>query len=59
MLLKALPESIKQEVISGRNMSAVSSVFKVLKAYQPGGLAERGSLLKQLVEVRAPALVNG
>ena len=54
MLLKALPESIKQEVISGRNMSAVSIVFRVFKAYQPGGLAERGSLLKQLVEVRAP-----
>eukprot|EP00435_Cladocopium_sp_Y103_P032537 s1994_g8.t1 len=27
-LLKALPESIKQEVISGRNMSAVSIIFK-------------------------------
>ena len=49
-LLKALPESIKQEVITSRDVGSVPILFRILKTYQPGGLAERSTLLRQLVE---------
>ena len=55
LLLRALPQSLRQEVVSRRTMSAAAMVFKVLTMYQPGGPAERQSLLNYLVEPK----VNG
>ena len=40
------------ELIAQRRADSISIIFKVLKTYQPGSLAERSSLLKQLVDQR-------
>ena len=54
-LLKAVPESLRGELIAQRRADSISIIFKVLKTYQPGSLAERSSLLKQLVDQRIPS----
>ena len=44
-LLKAIPESLRSELVSQREVGSVSSiVFKVLRVYQPGGLGKRTTL---------------
>ena len=53
-LLKAVPESLRSELVSQREVGSVSIVFKVLRVYQPGGLGERTTLLKQLVDLKVP-----
>ena len=53
-LLKALPDSLRSELVAQREISSVSIVYKVLRVYQPGGLGERTTLLKQLVDLKAP-----
>eukprot|EP00913_Durusdinium_trenchii_P034611 g32381.t1 len=58
MLMEALPESLKMEILTTRATSSVQVIFKVLVRYQPGGLGERAHLLKQLVEVRVPTSVG-
>ena len=45
MLLKAVPETLREELISSRNMSTINLIFKVYCVYQPGGLRERSMLL--------------
>ena len=37
LLLRALPQGLRQEVVSRRTLSAAGMVFKVLTMYQPGG----------------------
>ena len=49
---QAVPESLRGELIAQRRADSISIIFKVLKTYQPGSLAERSSLLKQLVDQR-------
>ena len=58
MLLRALPESMRSEAISSRSTATVDILFRILKKYQPGGLAERTHVLKQLVEGKPPASVG-
>ena len=53
-LLKAIPESIRSELVSQREVGSVSIIYKILRVYQPGGLGERTTLLKQLVDQRVP-----
>ena len=48
MLMQAIPEGIRQELIAMRAMDAASILFKVYKTYQPGGLAERKQMLQHL-----------
>ena len=45
MLLRSIPETLKEEIISSRNMNTVNVLFKIFTSYQPGGLRERGMLL--------------
>ena len=54
-LLKAIPESIRAELVSQREVGSVSIIFKILRVYQPGGLGERTTLLKQLVDQKVPS----
>ena len=49
-LIKALPESLRSELVAQREVSSIGIMFKVLRVYQPGGLGERTTLLKQLVD---------
>ena len=51
-LLKALPESLRSEL---REVSSIGIMFKILRVYQPGGLGERTTLLKQLVDQKVPS----
>ena len=53
-LLKALPESLRSELVAQREVSSIGILFKVLRVYQPGGLGERTTLLKQLVDQKVP-----
>ena len=48
MLMKAIPEAARQEVISSRDMSSVNILFRLLILFQPGGLKERSMPLSFL-----------
>ena len=52
MLLSAVPETVKGELIATRQLSPQGIFFKVLKVYQPGGLHERSSTLAALTASR-------
>lgn len=53
-LLKALPESLRSELVAQREVSSIGIMFKILRVYQPGGLGERTTLLRQLVDQKVP-----
>ena len=44
LLLKAIPTRIREDIVSMRKLSTI----EMLTVYQPGGLKERGALLKYL-----------
>ena len=48
MLMQAIPQSMKQELIASRQMDATNILFRIYRTYQPGGLAERRQTLSQL-----------
>eukprot|EP00435_Cladocopium_sp_Y103_P030096 s34_g7.t1 len=50
MLLCALPEGLKSEVLASRSTQTVQILYRTYTRYQPGGLGERALLLRQLVE---------
>ena len=45
MLLRSVPDGMRDEIISSRNMCTVNVLFKIYTTYQPGGLRERSMLL--------------
>ena len=53
LLLAALPKSLKEELIASRQLNVGAVMYKVLKTFQPGGLAERSNTLNALVNVEA------
>ena len=52
LLLSVLPDQLRRDVISARNVTTVSIFFRLFVVYQPGGSAERTTLLKSLTEVK-------
>ena len=52
LLLGILPEQLRRDVISSRHVTTVSILFKLFVVFQPGGGAERTTLLKSLTEVK-------
>ena len=58
MLLAALPSDIRRAVITARQVSVVSALFKLWTVYQPGGAAERTSILRSLTEMKVGASVT-
>ena len=52
LLLSVLPDQLRRDVISARNVTTVSILFRLFVVYQPGGSAERTTLLKSLTEVK-------
>ncbi len=48
LLLTALPEAQKDEMIATQSLSPLAIVAKLMVAYQPGGLAEKGIILRAL-----------
>jgi len=55
MLLAAVPEQIRRDVVASRKMSSVEIVFTLLCKYQPGGAQERTVLLRELNENKLTA----
>ena len=49
LLLAAVPQSIRDDVVTNRWLASTSILFRVLCLFQPGGSSERSHLLAQLV----------
>ena len=49
LLLAAVPQSLRDDVVTNRWLSSASILFRVLCLFQPGGSSERSHLLSQLV----------
>ena len=49
LLLAAVPQSVRDDVVTNRWLSSASILFRVLCLFQPGGSSERSHLLSQLV----------
>ena len=58
MLLGALPDGIRRDLISGRQLSVAHILYRLHIAYQPGGGAEKTQLLKSLVEAKFTASIT-
>ena len=50
MLLASLPQNLKQDILASRVLSSVNVLFRVMVAGQPGGTAERATLLNFLTQ---------
>eukprot|EP00434_Breviolum_minutum_P006947 symbB.v1.2.006133.t1/scaffold365.1/size219215/8 len=48
MLLMAIPEGQREELISSKKLTALKIICYLLTVYQPGGLAEKELILRQL-----------
>ena len=48
MLLKAVPEAQKEELVAGKNLSAFAIMAHLQILYQPGGLGEKEMVLRNL-----------
>ena len=49
LLLAAVPQSVRDDVVTNRWLSSTSILFRVMCLFQPGGSTERAHLLSQLV----------
>ena len=58
MLLAAVPDPIRRELISSRKLQSVEILYALLCRFQPGGVHEKTSLLKDLMENRLGANAN-
>lgn len=52
VLMPALTEEVRLDIITNRHMWPAAILFKVMKTYQPGGWAERAGLLADLTETK-------
>ena len=51
LLLRAIPEEIKKELISSRDISSTAVLCRLLVTYQPGGPGERTLILRKLTDL--------
>jgi hypothetical protein len=51
LLLRAIPKAISDEIVTQRLMSVEDILFYILKRYQPGGVAEKSTLLQSVEKV--------
>ena len=58
MLLAAIPDQIRRELISSRKLQSTEILYTLLCRFQPGGVHEKTSLLKDLTENRLGANAN-
>ena len=52
MLLQALPEKLRLELVSARKLTTPQIMFRLYCLYQPGGQAERTDLLRMLSDFK-------
>ena len=50
MILESLPSRIKDELVVTKALTSTNAVFRILLAFQPGGLGERQRLISNLQE---------
>ena len=55
LLLAALPEALKQELVAARQLHSAAILLRVLKTYQPGGQAEKASTLAAVTQTSPAA----
>ena len=48
MLMAAIPQGVREEVVSTRQVTVLGIIAKLLVMYQPGGLAEKSLILTSL-----------
>ena len=48
LLIKAVPDAVKDEVVATKSLNAFSLVCRLMMMYQPGGIAERAGILRDL-----------
>ena len=48
LLLAALPPALKSELVAARHMSSGEILYRIMRNYQPGGLAEKSETLQAL-----------
>ena len=48
MLLMAVTQTVREELVASKSMTAVKILCHVMVRYQPGGLAEKELILRQL-----------
>ena len=53
ILLPALPTEMRNDLITSRQLWPCAILYKILRCYQPGGWAERSSLLTDLTATKA------
>ena len=51
LLLKAVPQEIKQLLVSNRDVSSTAILWRLLVTFQPGGAGEKGQLLRSLTSM--------
>ena len=54
LLTGALPEQLREEVISLKSVTTLGIICKAMLAYQPGGLSERSAILSALQNAESP-----
>ena len=52
LLLQAVPETVRSEVITARKMNVAQVLFILYIKFQPGGQSERMNLIKKLTELK-------
>ena len=52
LLLQAVPDTVKSEVITARKMTVAQALFILYIKFQPGGQGERMNLIKNLTELK-------
>lgn len=58
MLLQAIPESVRSEVISARKLTTDQVLFRLFCTYQPGGSMERTKLLQAISDCKCGETVK-
>ena len=48
LLMAAVPQSLREELIAGRHLESGPILYRILRSYQPGGLAEKSESLQAL-----------
>ena len=58
LLMAALPEQLREEVISSKTVSSLGIMCKAMLLYQPGGLTERAAILNALEQPQEAQTVS-
>ena len=53
LLMNAMPQGLREELVASRTLSTSGILFKVLRNYQPGGAAEKAETLQALTVAKS------